>query len=403
MRLAYLSVSAQLGGSEIVLLQLLSEIRRQRPAWETHLVAPADGPLTRRAAAAGSTVHVVPMPAAVARLGEHRRGSVVGAAARTALAVRSLWGYERRLGHALGAIRPDVVHSNGLKAHVLSARTAVAARRVWHVHDYVSPRPLTRRLLRRYATTCDSCVAASVSVGEDASRALTGALRSPVQVIPNGIDVERFTPEGPCADLDRLAGLPPVAPGTLRVGLVGTFARWKGHEIFLRALAQVPATVALRGYIVGAPLYDTAGSQFSLQELRAIAREDGCGGRVAFTGFVEDVPAVMRALDVVVHASTSPEPFGLVVAEAMACGRPVISTALGGAAEVLEPGDTALVYHAPDPAALAAAIEELSADAGLRCRLGTRGRSVAVAKHGAERYGRAFIDLYERLADATAP
>ena len=84
-------------------------------------------------------------------------------------------------------------------------------------------------------------------------------------------------------------------------------------------------------------MYDTAGSQHTMEELQALADGLGLGGRVGFTGFLPPAPA-MRALDVVVHASTRPEPFGLVIAEAMACGRAVITSAAGGAAELVDAG-----------------------------------------------------------------
>ena len=81
-------------------------------------------------------------------------------------------------------------------------------------------------------------------------------------------------------DLDALAGLPPAGDGVTRVGLVATFARWKGHATFLDALAQLPESLPVRGYVVGGPVYETAGSQVSLDELRALARRSGLDGRV---------------------------------------------------------------------------------------------------------------------------
>ena len=140
------------------------------------------------------------------------------------------------------------------------------------------------------------------------------------------------------ANLDALAGLPPAAEGTVRVGLIATFSRWKGHDTFLRAVASLPASVRIRPYIVGGALYDTDGSQYSAIELRRLAATYGLADRVGFTGFVESADQAMRALDIVVHASTSPEPFGLVIAEAMACGRALVTSATGGAGGARAPG-----------------------------------------------------------------
>ena len=82
-----------------------------------------------------------------------------------------------------------------------------------------------------------------------------------------------------------------------------------------------------------------------MAELREMASRSASDGNVGFTGHVDDVPAALRALDIVVHASVEPEPFGLVIAEAMACGRPLIVSRAGGAAEIAQAG---AVFHSPE-------------------------------------------------------
>src|SRR5439155_7727078 len=91
-------------------------------------------------------------------------------------------------------------------------------------------------------------------------------------------------------------------------------------------------------YIVGGPIYATRGSQFSRDELVSMARELGLAEHVGLVPFQADAVPLYRALDIVVHASTQPEPFGLTIAEAMACGRAVLVSAGGGNAEMLEDG-----------------------------------------------------------------
>jgi glycosyltransferase involved in cell wall biosynthesis len=118
--------------------------------------------------------------------------------------------------------------------------------------------------------------------------------------------------------------------------------------------------------VIGGTLYQTEGSQYDLGDLRRLAASLGLEGRVGFTGFVEEPAAAMRALDVVVHASTQPEPFGLVIAEAMACGRAVVVSGGGGAAELVRPGADALVHEAGRASALAERIGELARDPALR-------------------------------------
>jgi glycosyltransferase involved in cell wall biosynthesis len=399
MRIAFVSVSDQLGGSEAMLLQTAAELRRFRPDWDLHVVVPGGGPLGTRAAALGMQVSTLPMPGSLARMGESglSRGRAGAGGIMLARAALSLPAYERQLRDLLSAISPDIVHTNGFKAHVLSSRARTPARAiVWHMHEYISRRPLTRRLIKHYASRCSLMVANSESVAADV-RSVTGA-GAEVRVIYNAVDLARFSPSGPVADLDALAGLTPAPEGTVRVGLVATFSRWKGHDTFLRAVAALPPSLMVRPYIVGGALYDTDRSQYSADELRAVAASYGLAGRVGFTGFIESADQAMRALDVVVHASTSPEPFGLVIAEAMACGRALVTSATGGAAELVRSGEDAVTHRPGDAADLAAAIAMLASDPGARLRLGAEARAAAARRFDARRLAGDFALAYEAAA-----
>jgi glycosyltransferase involved in cell wall biosynthesis len=269
---------------------------------------------------------------------------------------------------------------------------------VWHFHDYAGRRALMARLLRRSCHRCAAIVANSRSVAEDAK----GVCGNQVNVHPvwNAVDLTRFSPSGTRLDLDRLAGLPPADEGVLRVGLVATFARWKGHETFLKALALLPRSLHVRGYIIGGPIYETAGSQVTMADLRRQAEMLGVADHVGFTGFVEDSSAAIRALDLVVHASTDPEPFGLVIAEAMACGKAIVVSQAGGAIELTEPGTNALSHLPGDAPALAARIEDLARDSRLRQRLGAAGRETAERCFARTRMALELAPIYESLAAA---
>jgi glycosyltransferase involved in cell wall biosynthesis len=140
---------------------------------------------------------------------------------------------------------------------------------------------------------------------------------------------------------------------------------------------MLPSSLRVRGYVIGGAIYETSGSQVTLGELREYATSLGLGERVGFTGLVNDSPAAMRALDVVVHASTDPEPFGLVIAEGMATARPVVTSGAGGAGELAKHGVNALVHTPGDAWQLAQSIETLAASESLRTQIGTAGRTTA--------------------------
>jgi glycosyltransferase involved in cell wall biosynthesis len=297
----------------------------------------------------------------------------------------------------VSAWQPAILHSNGIKTHVLGAWVRGRAPLVWHVHDYLSLRRLSPKILRAHRRRAALVVANSHSVAEDAGRVLGAA---GIETIYNAIDFDRFQATGPCLDLDAASQMTPPPRPVVRIGLVATYARWKGHDVFLRALGALPPDLPVRGYIVGGPVYRTGSSQWTRGELGELAASAGLDGRVGFTGFVDEAGAAYRSLDIVVHASTEPEPFGLVVAEAMACGRAVITTAQGGVAELIEPERDALVARGGDPSALALAILRLAADPALRQAIGMRAREAALQRFAPRRMALQLADLYEQIAQA---
>jgi glycosyltransferase involved in cell wall biosynthesis len=396
-KIAYLATSAHLGGAERVLLDIVRGIRTARPRWSVGVFIPGDGPLVKQVQQLDAEPIVLPFPEGLSSVGEYWTRSPEHTALTFLSEIRGMAmgavAYSRQLRKRLHAFRPDVVHSNGLKMHVLSAwAKPPASTLVWHLHDYVASRPQSARLLRWWNAKCDAVITTSASVADDFCRVCDRP--SIVRPVLNGVDLERFSPNGAVLDLDRLAGLPPTTP-SMRVGLMGTFAKWKGHTTFLEAMTLVPRHLDICGYVIGGPVYATSGSQYTLAELRSVAARLGLTDRIGFTGFVEDSAAALRALDVVVHASTEPEPFGLVIAEAMACGRSIVTSLTGGVAEFVEPDVNALSHAPADAHALARAIVRLLESPGLRARLARAGRATAERRLDLKHFMRQVIDVYE--------
>jgi glycosyltransferase involved in cell wall biosynthesis len=398
MRVLFLNPLGEIGGGERCLLDIMQSLRRADPGLDLHLALGGDGPMRGAAEALGVRVTVLEMPSALARAGDSAlagRGPLALATAtlrQARGAIGGLLDYAGRLGRLANRLAPDIVHSNGLKCHLLTKLADLGRARVfWHVQDYMGSRRLMRPALRWAATRADTLVGISRSIAGD-TRAVTGHRR--VRVLLSAVDVDRFRPGGETLDLDAAAGLPPAPPGTVRAGLVATYARWKGHETFLAAAARLGDLPAARFYIVGGPIYKTAGSQYTPEELKSRAAELGLAGRIGFVPFQSDTAAVYRSLDVVVHASVKPEPFGLVIAEAMACGRAVIVSAAGGAAELFTDGVDALGHAPADVAGLAAALRTALSDHDLRRGLGEAARRSAETKFRRERLGVEMLALY---------
>jgi glycosyltransferase involved in cell wall biosynthesis len=171
-----------------------------------------------------------------------------------------------------------------------------------------------------------------------------------VKVVPNGVDLagqDGMTGEpGTHGDLRRQLGLP---EGPL-VGVFSRLAAWKGQHVVLRALEGVPTVQCL---IVGDSLF---GEQDYGRHLKEMAERPSLRGRVHFLGNRSDVPTLMRAVDLVIHPSVDPEPFGRTLVEAMRTKVPLIASDAGAASDILEGGRAGTLVKPNDPEALAAAI-----------------------------------------------
>jgi len=389
-----------MGGAEAALLDILSSLREAAPDWKLDLIVSEDGPLVAKAKSLGVSTHVLPFPPSVARLGDSSAGGPAGNSIdRLSLLRQMLFAgtgvraYATSLRKLLRQLAPDVIHTNGFKMHILGALAKPKpVPLIWHVHDYVQPRPFMARLMKLFQRRCKLALANSNSVALDIKAVCGNSL--PVQTVYNAINTTVFSPCGACLDLDLLSGLPPATPDVIKVGMLATFARWKGQEVFLRALALISPEIPMRGYIVGDALYQTDGSQYSVAELKTLAVDLGISDRVGFTGFVDEPASVMRSLDIVVHASTEPEPFGLVIVEAMACGRAVIASDAGGAAELFENNVTALGHTPGDATQLAERITQLATDPDLRKRLGAAGRTTVEQRFNRARLANELIPIY---------
>jgi glycosyltransferase involved in cell wall biosynthesis len=399
LKILFLSPAGELGGAERALLEMVASLQQEFPRCELAAIVANRGMLASELRALGVSVSYAPFPPRLASTGDAGAGGPAGhnvgrwrLLSRLACASPATAAYVRRLGRAINDIAPDVVHSNGFKMHLLGAWAASRHIPViWHLHDFVSLRPLMPRLLSYSLNRCAAIIANSRSVAADARATLGPGPR--VETIYNAVDLKSFTPEGARLDLDLLAGLPPVAAGAVRVGLVATMARWKGHEVFLQALAMLPGDY-IRGYVIGGPIYSTAGSQYSVDELKRMASELGLDGRLGFTGFVRDSAAAIRSLDVVVHASVAPEPFGLAIAEALACGRAVVASRAGGASEIIHEHQDALAHQPGDAAELSSVLARLTADTDLRRTLGIAARKTAEASFTRARLAADLMHVY---------
>jgi glycosyltransferase involved in cell wall biosynthesis len=291
---------------------------------------------------------------------------------------------------------PDVIHSHFWMSGRAALRARPAGRPV--VHTFHALGVVKKRHLGADDPSPPGRLEAETAIVRGADRIIAtcrdemrelrgiGGDPTTIDVVPCGVDLVRFTPDGPA----EAAGHRP------RIVAVGRLVARKGMDDAIRALASLPdAQLVIAG---GPRAIDLAGDP-EARRLLAVAREAGVADRVDLRGAVprDDVPALLRSADVVVCTPWY-EPFGIVPLEAMACAVPVVASAAGGLLDTVVHGDTGLHVPPRDPASLAAALRRLLGDADLRRRMGTRGRLRATRIYGWDTVAAATADTYLAVA-----
>jgi glycosyltransferase involved in cell wall biosynthesis len=354
-RIVHLVIGGEVAGGQIVALRLARAARDA--GHEVSFVSPGDGPFLELVREARLGARVLPL----------------GGALDLASLVR--------LTRALRGLRPDVVHTHGHFAVNVLGRLAgrlAGARVLAHMHIenafragwgrrlQISLDNATARLCFAIVAVSDATRKALIAQGYPAGRMLT---------IHNGIEpVEQAEPI-------RVADAPVVLE-------VARLAEVKGQHVLLAALVRLDASAVFAGRDI------EAGGGYE-RRLRDEAECLGVGDRALFVGLRDDVPGLLAGCDVFCLPSAM-EGLPLVVLEAMAQGRPVVATSVGGTPELVVDGETGLLVPPGDVDALAEALRRLLADSALARRLGEAGRARVRAEFDAGDASARVLGLYER-------
>jgi glycosyltransferase involved in cell wall biosynthesis len=380
--LLFVHASADLYGSDITLLQLVSGLDRKR--FNALVVVPYGGPLVLRLRQAGVEVLVRPDLPVI-----RRQYMSAGGIFHLALSLRSLWW----LVNLMRERKVALVHNNtlGVLPAGLAARLAGCVR-VWHVHEIITQPRIVASLLATLSSAASNVVIANSRATADHYRRTRLTTSAPIEVILNGVDESRLN--GPAEEPLRSAiG---AGPGDTVFTLVGRINRWKGHSVFLDAAERLAAEYeSVRFLIVG----DSFAGQESLTEAvdHRIESSHALRGRTVRLSHVAEVGRVYEASDVVVVPSIEPEPFGLVAAEAMAAGLPVIASRIGALPEVVDDDCTGLLVDPGDATSLVAAMRELYASPFRREKMGQKARKRFERCFRVERYIEDFTRVYDDL------
>ena len=396
MRVLYVDHTAKIGGGEIALLHL---VRHLDPGViEPMVLLFTEGPLVSRLMPVTET-HVLALPADVGDAKKEALGW------RSVLKLKAVWTACRhvfRVARFIQGAKPDLIHTNSLKADILGglAGRLAGVPVIWHVRDRIDPDYLPKlvvslfrllcRLVPHYLIANSAATLATLErriddrAGKSANSLLAGTRYA---VVHDGCELH------------------PLAPRTVqdrahpRVGIVGRISPWKGQDVFLKAAATVLTRYpGMRVELIGSALF--AEREYE-QYLHELSRSLGIAHAVDFTGFIEDVPARLAQLDILVHASKTGEPFGQVIIEGMAAGKPVVATRGGGVPEIVQDGVTGILVPMNDPESMAEAIEQLLAFPERAEAMGRKGRERVVEQFTIQKTAREIEAIYAQLLNAS--
>jgi glycosyltransferase involved in cell wall biosynthesis len=302
------------------------------------------------------------------------------------------------LRDAWAADPPDVVHAHFWMS-AIAAIDAAAELGIPVVHTFHALGTVKRRHQGAKDTSPPSRIATERWIARSVARVVAtcsdevfellrmDADRRRITVVPCGVDTVRFTPRGPAE---------PRGDARYRLVAACRLVERKGIADAVRALVDVPDAEL---HVAGGPEASALDADPEARRLRSLAESLGVADRLVLRGRLgrDEMPPLLRSADAVVCVPWY-EPFGIVPLEAMACGVPVVATAVGGQIDSVVHGETGLHVPPRDPAALADALRPLLADPSLRARLGSAGRRRAVTRFDFDRIGAATREVYEAVA-----
>jgi glycosyltransferase involved in cell wall biosynthesis len=352
-KLLVLNPSAQIEGPENFMLGVIQGTPGAGFDWVT-AVLPEGGPLLEKLQAIGVRTVVSRWPRFIFKL-KHNREEIFPLLVILFFPVFIPWLLRVRWEMR----KSTVVYSNGFECDLLSVLLKLTTTRpfVWFVHAFIR-----NHLLLFFYDLLASLVPKLLLVNSRSTGSMFVFSKKKARLLYNGVNLDQFRPMEQDLAFRRSLNIP---DDHKIVGMVSVMEPWKGMDVFLKASSVIARhRKKVTFLIVGR---EDPGVKARLEQM---ATEGGMRDRVVFTGFVDDVVKAYALLDIFVHASKEPEPFGRVVLEAMACGKPVIATGGGGVLETVENGKSGLLVPMGDIAALALAIDGLLNEGDLREGLG---------------------------------
>jgi L-malate glycosyltransferase len=387
MRVLYVSHTAVVSGAERSLLDLLGAL----PDTVQPLLATPPGQLQTLAQQRGIATTTITGTAGSLRVHPLHTPRALAEMAVAAWQVR----------RAAASHRADVVHANSIRAGIVLAFARLRRTpTIVHVRDCLPPGAASKVTLRLVAATATTVIANSHYTADAVRAAAPGAR---VDVVHNPVDLARFDPDA-IDRVDARARLGPAGGRDLLLGVVGQLSPWKGQDTAIEALGLLCREgVDAHLLLVGSAKFVARSTRFDnndyVARLQALVERDGLEDRVSWLGEREDVPEIIRALDVLLLPSWE-EPFGRAVVEAMAMGVPVVATDVGGPREIMQDGREGYLREPRNAPAWAHAVRLLADSPALASEMGRAGRRRAERSFTLQQHVTSVLEVYERATPA---
>ncbi|RXH58400.1 glycosyltransferase family 4 protein [Granulicella sibirica] len=386
-RVLFVDHTAVLGGGELALLALLREL--DRSLFDPVVLLLSDGPLIQELEGLAET-HVLALPDEILKARRDDLSSPGFLWTKLVIALRYLHSFSR----LVRKLRPRLIHSNSLKADVLTGIVAAYSRipQIWHIRDRISEDYLPSSVVALFRIACQLLPNALIANSRSTLESLHLGSETVGVVISSGIDLKPFVDS---KKREHFTLEQSSAANPIQIGIIGRICAWKGQDVFLRSAGIVHEFFPNAHYhIVGGPLFEELEFEKQLHDMAATL---GLSRQVTFAGFRRDIPDYVSGLDIVVHASTIPEPFGQVIVQGMAAGKPVIATEGGGPSEIVEDGVTGFLVPRNNATALAGAIMHILNNPKAAQIVAERGQKEALQRYGSEITTRKVEELYKEL------
>ncbi len=392
-RVLFFDHTAVWSGGEIALFNLVSALDQNR--YHPVVLLCRDGELAEKLKDSNIECIILPMDESVLQI---RKGTIGWQSVFRLISAWKVIAYIFSLKNWIIQNKFALVHTNSLKADVIGGLAARMAGVpvVWHIRDRIDcdylPAPAVKafrlgsKIIPRYIVANSNATLSTIQgkTGNHKSVGDNGSSR--MCTVHDGLDQSLYS-TNPVSTFE--------SGGLVKIGLIGRLSPWKGQHIFIQAASLVSKKYKqVKFFIIGSALFDE--NQYEL-EIRELVKSLNLQDCVEFVGFVRDVPKCMKDLDIVVHASTTGEPFGQVIIEGMAAGKPIVATNGGGVPEIVRDGETGFLVPMNDHIAMVSALSRLIENPEMAREMGAAGYKRVRNEFSIQKTAREIELVYESL------